>query len=169
MATITEDGLEFLFPNDWHVSKYDDWSFYRNQFQSSCGGAKAVDIVAKSPDRSIWLIEIKDYRRHPRTKAIELPEEVACKVRDTLAGLVAARCNANDADERSRARHVLDGQRIRVILHLEQPARHSKLFPRAIDPADVQQKLKQLVRAFDPHPKVVDRGDETIGWQVRSV
>ncbi len=169
MPTITEDDLGFEFPADWHVSKYDAWAFYRNRFQSSFGGARAVDIVARSPDRTTWLIEIKDYRRHRRGKIIELPDEIACKVRDTLAGLVAARCNANDTGERDQAHHALSGQQIRVILHLEQPARHSKLFPRSIDPADVQQKLKQLIRAVDPHPKVVARGDKTVAWQVRSM
>ena len=41
------------------------------------------------------LIEVKDYRFHPRTKPIPLCDEVALKVRDTLAGLAAARVNVN--------------------------------------------------------------------------
>ncbi len=32
------------------------------------------------------------------------------------------------------------------------------LFPRAFDLADVQQKLKQLLRAIDAHPVVVEQG-----------
>jgi len=41
-------------------------------------------------------------------------------------------------------------------LHLEQPSNPSKLFPRAIDRADVLQRLKQLVRSVDPHPQVLE-------------
>ena len=46
---------------------------------------------------------------------------------------------------------------MRVVLHLEQPRSHSKLFPRVFDLADVQQKLKQLVRTIDAHPMVVEQ------------
>jgi hypothetical protein len=54
-----------------------------------------------------------------------------------------------------------------VVLHLEQPTQHSKRFPRAIDPAHVTQKLKQLLKAIDPHPKVVDKGQAGyLGWSV---
>jgi len=156
MQTITEGGLEFSFPNAWLVSKFDDWSFYRNQFQSVCGGVKAVDIVAVEPRVCFWNIEVKDYRQHRRTKTIDLADEVAFKVRDSLAALVAARVNANDANEKALAEAALRCPRLRVVLHLEQPAKHSKLFPRAIDPAKIQQKLKQLIKAIDPHPTVVE-------------
>jgi hypothetical protein len=32
----------------------------------------------------------------------------------------------------------------------------SKLFPRAIDPANIKQQLKRLLKAIDPHPQVVE-------------
>ncbi len=104
-----------------------------------------------------WLIEIKDYRRHPRTKVIDLGDEIAFKVRDTLAGLVAAKCNANTADEKNTAREALKRNRFRVVLHLEQPRKHSKLFPQVVDPSLVLQKLKQRLKAVDAHPRVVDQ------------
>lgn len=97
--SIEEGRLTFTFPVGSLASKYDAWSHYRNQFQSVCGGAKAVDIVY-AESKVGWLIEVKDYRVHSRTKASDLAEEVAIKVRDTLAGLVSARCNANEAEER---------------------------------------------------------------------
>ena len=156
MPGISEGQLRFDFPLGWQVSKYDDWSFYRNQFQGVCGRAKAVDILAIEPRVCLWSIEVKDYRQHRRTKAIDLADEVAEKVRDSLSGLVAAHANANDANEKAIACTALDCPRLRVVLHLEQPARHSKLFPRAIDPAKVQQRLKQIVNAIDPHPLVLE-------------
>ena len=84
---IIEGQLKFTFAENCHASKYDEWSFYRNQFQNICGGSKAVDILCLS-QHTIWLIEIKDFRVHRRTKSEDIGDEIAIKVRDTLAGLV---------------------------------------------------------------------------------
>lgn len=153
---IKEDRLTLTFPPGAQASKYDEWSHYRNQFNSAFGGTKAVDCVYAAADTA-WLIELKDYRIHPRTKAIDLPLEVAIKVRDTLAGLVSAGINANDVDERRMARTLLQKPKFRVVLHLEVPAKHSRLRPTPIDRVAVQQKLKQLIRSVDPHPVVVNQ------------
>jgi hypothetical protein len=40
---------------------------------------------------------------------------------------------------------------------LEQRVKPSRLFPREIDQANVQQKLRQRVKAIDPHPMVRER------------
>ena len=153
---IQEDRLTLTFPPGALASKYDEWSHYRNQFNSAFGGTKAVDCVYAAADTA-WLIELKDYRIHPRTKAIDLPLEVATKVRDTLAGLVSAGLNANDADERHMAKTLLQKPKFRVVFHLEVPAKQSRLRPSSIDPIAVQQKLKQLIRSIDPHPVVVNQ------------
>ncbi|ATJ83383.1 hypothetical protein ACFPTY_10205 [Halomonas beimenensis] len=169
-TTLTEQQLAFTFADGAEPSQYDDWSFYRNQFNAVCGGTKAVDFVCLDGDQ-LWLIEVKDYRRHRRTKVIDLGDEIAHKVRDTLAGLVAASCNANDAEERHMARQAVGRSRLRVVLHLEQPRNPSRLFPRAVDPDDVRLKLKQRLKAVDPHPKVVDQfalGAE-VPWTVDGV
>ena len=157
MPSLQEGNLTFDFPDDGpDVAKYDEWSFFRNQFQKVCGGVKAVDFVFVETART-WLIEVKDYRHHRRTKAADLASEVAAKVRDTLAGLAACRCNANDETEQRIADRALSTASIGVVLHLEQPVRPSKLAPRVADPADLTQKLKQLLKPVDPHPRVVDR------------
>jgi len=53
------------------------------------------------------------------------------------------------------------------VLHLEQPATHSKLFPRAIDPANVLMKLKTIIRSIDPHPLVVEMNRMgSLAWTV---
>ena len=170
MPEIKEGMLVFLFPGGWDAGKYDAWAFYLRRFQKICGGAKAVDIVAVSPgpQRELWLIEVKDYRIHRRTKALDLPLEVALKVRDTLAGLAAAGFQADDEMERKLAARGLGANHLRIVLHLEQPAKHSKLFPRAIDPAKVLQKLKALLKAVDPHPMVIDGSEcgRRVQWRV---
>jgi len=168
MNPISEGSLKFTFPADWKAEKYEGWIFYRNQFQSVCGGAKAVDILAMDTNQCLWLIEIKDYRQHSRTKVIKLADEVAMKVRDTLAGLAAAQCNANDENEKTFARCALGVHRLKVVLHIEQPAKHSKLFPRVFDPADITQKMKQLIKAISPHPLVTEKGKmRNVAWTVQ--
>lgn len=181
MPTIPVGALTFEFPTGWQVSQFDDWSFYRNQFIqcgeactpcSKCGhknvfGAKAIDVLAIDGNACCWIIEIKDYRHSKRTKVIDLPDEMALKVRDSLAALVAARVNANDTDEKALAMAALRCSGLRVVLHLEQPAKPSTLFPRGIDPANVKQRLKQLIKAIDPHPLVIEMGRmENVAWSV---
>lgn len=166
-STWTEDALTFTFPEASMASKYDDWSHYRNQFQAACGGTKAVDLVYV--DQGVaWLIEIKDYRVHRRTKAIDLADEIAIKVRDTLAGLMSAQCQANDPDEKRCAKAIVRASRIRIVCHLEQPAKHSRLRPRVIEPDKLVLKLRTLLKAIDPHPTVVDRHSlqPSMNWNV---
>lgn len=103
---LSEGRLKFHFPDNANVGRYDDWSFYRNQFNKCCEGTKAIDFVFVE-DGVTWLIEVKDYRTQRRTKAINLASEVAIKVRDTLAGLAAAQCNANKMEEKQQARKAL--------------------------------------------------------------
>lgn len=162
-------ALTFNFPAD--ASKYDDWSHYRNQFSRTGQGTKAVDFVfleAGVVSSCCWLIEVKDYRLHARTKPIDLADEIAIKVRDTLAGLLSAKWNANDEDERHYAAQLAAASRVRVVCHLEQPVKTSRLRPRAIEPDKVKQKLKSLIKAIDPHPLVIDHRETTgrVCWTV---
>jgi hypothetical protein len=156
MTVITEGRLTFTFNTGCNVSKYDDWSFYRNQFQSVCGSEQAVDIICFEGN-DIWLIEVKDYRLPGTKKVINLYKSLSKKVRDTLAGLVAAQCNANDQMEKQFAHDSLRTRRINLVFHIEQPLKISKLFPRAIDPADLMQKLKGQLKAIDAHPKIINQ------------
>ncbi|MDY6991965.1 MAG: hypothetical protein SVR94_05080 [Pseudomonadota bacterium] len=158
----------FEFPSQWKVSKFDDWSFYRQHFQK-CAESKAVDILAIEPNKTcLWLIEIKDYRQYRRTKAAELPDEIAIKVRDTLAALVAAKVNANNPTEKSFAKAALSCCQLKIVLHLEQPAKPSKLFPKPFNPPHVRQRLKQLIKAIDAHPKVLARTRMAqVDWRVK--
>jgi len=168
MVDLVEGRLTFSFSNDDTPTQYDKWSFYRNQFNSAFGGTKAVDFINITNDRT-WLIEVKDYRTNKRTKPSDIGEEIALKIRDTLAGLCAAQCNANDDVEKKVARAALRNRKLCIALHLEQPQKHSKLFPHAIDPSKVVQKLKQLLKSVDAHPVVIDQHTLTpnMNWTVR--
>ncbi|MCK5896607.1 MAG: hypothetical protein KAG20_07365 [Cocleimonas sp.] len=169
MQIICEGNLQFEFPDNLLVTKYDDWSFYRNQFNNAFGGTKAVDIIVVEKQIT-WLIEVKDYSLHPRTKPSDLSNEIALKIRDTLAGLVAAKINANDEIERSFAHQALNKKNIHLVLHLEQPKKTSRLRPKAIKPIQIQKKLKQLLRCIDAHPLVVDKNTlhDAMNWRVKT-
>ena len=151
MSTTAEvDGLLLTMPAGWWVWKYDDSAFHRNQFQNLAGGSTAVDAVALAADGTLWLIEMKDYRRHRRSKPASVFAEVAGKVRATLAGLATARTRANDQDEQARADQAMKCQCIRVALQLAQPVKPSRLFPQVVDPVDAEMRLRREVRAIDP-------------------
>ena len=138
MPDLVVENLLFAFPDDWQVGKYDDWQFYRKHVIPMKVGLKAVDVLACSPGGIAYLIEVKDYRRHPHTKPTEIGDEFTDKVLCTLAG------------------KVLTAKSLRLVLHLEQPKKSSRLFPRSIDPASVQQKVRQRLKAVDPRAIVTD-------------
>ncbi len=164
MTTIREGRVSWTFGGDWVATKYDDWSFYRNQFTGLGGSSKAVDILALDPaTKVLWMVEAKDFTTEPRdpTKP-ELWLEVAQKARDTLAGIIAAACAT--CDQQALARLLLGADKLRVVLHVEQPSKPSKLFPQSYDPADLLDKLKAAVRPIDPHPRVVDATSTSVPW-----
>lgn len=167
MSTIVEGRLAFHFTSEQEATKYDDWAFYRRRFQSCANGSRAVDFLIREIDGDcLWILEVKDFRRDRRTNTEEIWAEIAGKVRDSLAGILAANCNAVDSDQ-AFAQAAVSCRRLRVVFHLEQPESHSRLFPRIFDPANVQLKLRQLVRAIDAHARVVEmRSMNGIPWRV---
>lgn len=178
MKTITEGAITYEIPVEWKSTKLDEWAFFKNRFQKlgsglrlpchRCGaelvcnqcktrkslGMKAVDFVLIDPRDGLWLIELKDYRRHRRLKSIDIADEVALKVRDSLAILLAASFRADQEFEREFADNAVRCSEIRIVLHLEQPERDSKLYPKSVDLANFQIRAKQLLHAIDPHPNV---------------
>ena len=163
MPAVNIDGLTFTFPQAWQASKYDEWSFYRNQFAKQWDGIKAVDAVVLAPANIAFLIEVKDYR-HPETeKPSQLPEVIANKVLHTLAAMLPAKLHANKHEEKQLASAILNCAFLRVIAHIEQPQRRRPV----VDLADIKQKLRRLLRAVDAHPKVVSMNDMNgLDWAV---
>jgi hypothetical protein len=156
MQTIAADGFLFAFPDSWKATQYDEWSFYKNQFITMNDGIKAVDLAAFDEQKTLWLIEVKDFRRHSRQKDLSLHEEVWKKVYDTLAGLFAAKCNAVN-EEQTFAQATATARKIRVVLHMEQPEPPSKLYQKSLIFADVSQQLRGKIRPIDPRPLVVSK------------
>lgn len=170
MMQLQEGKICFLFAEGVLAAQYDAWSFYRNQFENGCAsGNKAVDFVCVA-DKVGWLIEVKDYRQHSRTKAVELCDEIASKVRDSLAGLAAAQTMANSDEEKKFAQKLLRAKKVRVACHLEQAAKSSRLRPNAIEADKLQDQLRRRLKALDPHPLVLSTAtqDNRVPWQSRS-
>lgn len=163
MTRLQVGGLSFTFPEAWHADKYDDWAFYRNHFGRQFNGIQAVDLLARSPDGTAYVIEVKDYRHPDTAKPSELPQTIANKVLFTLAAMLPAKLGANASDERALAERILSCRKLRVVAHLELPRSHRQI----VNPADLKQKLAQLLRAVDAHPKVVSRDNmHGLAWTV---
>lgn len=163
MDALDIDGLQFAFPKGWKASKYDEWGFYRNHFLRQQDGLRAVDLVAVSSDKTAYLVEVKDYRYPNAEKPSDLPKVMAEKVLHTMAAMLPARLNASEPNESEMARLFLESTNLKLVLHVEQPVRRLPV----VDLADVQQKLKRLLRAVDPHVKVVSSQKmRQLPWQV---
>jgi len=162
-TALQVETLTFTYPAGWLASKYDDWSFYRNQFSRQHNFIQAVDMLAREPNGTAYLIEVKDYRHPDTEQPSQLPQAIANKVLMTLAAMLPAKLNGNDPAERTMANAVLSCQKLRVIAHIELPRARQP----AVNPADLKQKLAQLLRAVDAHPRVVSKNNmHGLGWAV---
>lgn len=149
MFEVEVDGIRFIFPDDWQAEKYDEWSFYRNRFCSVFPGRKAVDLLAISPDNTLFIVEVKDYRLHRRVKTIDIIDEVTVKVVDTLSALMPISLCNNFPNERDFARNALSCLKIRVVLHLEQAAPGNRNSPPKYNLPNVQLKMQQKLKDVD--------------------
>lgn len=167
MVTLNVDTLTFAFTGTIADAQiYDKWVHYTTVWNAPPGGQKAVDVVAVetgTPPNICWMIEGKDFRvitNPPKPSNIGgLAQFVADKVQDSFAGLNDAANSATTPTEKSLATLAVSATANRIVLHLEPHAgAHSALFPAGFA-ASVFQKLKQLVRAIDPNPLVLNIAD----------
>ncbi|NRD59216.1 hypothetical protein [Corallococcus exiguus] len=117
------DGIEFDFEPFWRAIKWDDEEAYRRGI-GKLPTCKAVDLIGFGRGL-VALIEVKDFR-HPdaewsRVTNGSLAEEVAFKVRDTLAGVVGAARQHSPEVWRDWAQAMHASPALRVILWFERP------------------------------------------------
>jgi hypothetical protein len=105
MSKFIEGRLEFIFDDaKWPVQiKYDDTPSYR-RMNRQLRETKAVDFIVGDAKERLFFIEIKDFRGYrienkQRISSGELANEVALKVRDSLAGVIGAHRNPSVPDE----------------------------------------------------------------------
>lgn len=177
MCEITERRLKFKFPDGWMAVQYDKTAFHKNHF-ANVSGSKCVDIVAfPLTGKSLWLIETTDYRppykgEKPdgvdKVDTIHIINETCRKVRDTLANLYLARLK-QEIEIYEFAKLAAEKTEIRVVLHLEQSAKHSKDHPQVVNWHDMDLKLKKSsLKVVDPHPVLCNMNamPPKIPWQV---
>ena len=177
MPTLQVDRLTFLFTATVTAQCYDKWQHY-SAVWNAAGGQKAVDVVAVEgpvPPTVTWLIEAKDFRiiniaSPPKPSNIGgLPQQVFGKVTDSIAGLRDAVLNAADASEKGHASNAIAAPAVRIVLHLEpHVGPHTALFPTGFA-ASVLQGLRQLVKAIDPNPLVLNIANTAVAavpWTV---
>lgn len=162
MPTLQVDTLAFDFDPIVAAGIYDQWQHYSAVWNAPPGGQKAVDVVAVGgvPPSTVWLIEAKDFRvitNPPKSSNIAgLAQLVADKASHTLAGLADASSNAAVPGEKQLATDAITCASRRIVLHLEpHTGAHTTLFPTGFA-ASVLQKLRQLVKAIDTNPLVLN-------------
>lgn len=162
MAILQVDALTFDFDPAVKADTYDKWQHHCIVWNAPPGGKKAVDVVAVEdvPPGTAWLIEAKDFRiitNPPKPSNISgLPQQVADKVHDSLAGLADASIKASVPGEKQLAKEAGACTSRRIVLHLEpHVGAHTALFPAGFA-ASVLQQLRQRVSTIDAHPLVLN-------------
>jgi hypothetical protein len=146
---ITEGRLRLAIDCERAV-KWDEDPAYRSGVER-LGGTKAVDVCAVVSGEGPVLLEIKDFRGHgtenkERMTSGALAEEVACKVRDTLAGLVWSCARGLSRDHEKLAAPFINERAPppRVVFWLE----HDEASP-AIASA-LQDRIRSALRKYFP-------------------
>jgi len=106
MTEIKEGNLKLTFGPSWKVLKYDaNGSFYKTLMENKMKPTKAVDFlcfdaISSNSACSLLFLEAKDFSLAVprRTKFDAIPNVVALKARDTVAGIVGGALRANDAE-----------------------------------------------------------------------
>ncbi len=149
MTSIAEGAVTFTFQNSWTALQFDRIGYYR-KLTGLGGSNKAVDIAAFDPDSgNLWLIEVKDYRTHPREKQQDIVDELAQKVRDSLAVLIILRVRGG-VDYPKMMHSILSGlNSVRIVLHVEQRAVPGKLHPYVVNPKTTYDLLRRALKRVD--------------------
>ncbi|MEY4243342.1 MAG: hypothetical protein RLZZ245_927 [Verrucomicrobiota bacterium] len=163
-----EDRIRFEFPDGWEVLRPEKASYYTRRFQSFAGGCKEMDFILFDPvNRVLWFLEVKDYTTNPRIKKQCVFEEIAEKIRDSLALLLAG--SVREDPSNGGVRSFMDvcaiPNAIKIVLHLEQPLKPSKMFPGVKIEADATQKLRAKVKAVDPRARVSSTSSTDMEWR----
>lgn len=169
MVDVSVDGNIFTFPSTWAVELYDTWPIVARLAGGL--GTKACDIVAVN-DKTLYLIEAKDYTSPPGTRPPKLPElaeTVAVKGLHTLAGLLAG--TQLDTDKREFCRRAVECERIELYLSVELPADKGRLYSQSSILVSLRELLSKKTRPYlSAKPVVVSNHIGRAPWvSVRDV
>lgn len=128
MTKLVESDIEFQFKESIYVIKFDETSFFINNFQR-LQGSKGIDFFAYDKEKkTVYFIEVKNFmgaelenkhRLKVRTKD-SLGLEVSHKVRDTLSCCVGAKRYKGEEEIAPFVDWIMNGKiTLKVILFLE--------------------------------------------------
>lgn len=120
---IHEQNLLFTFEDSWQVVKLDDHRAYRSGL-GKLAGSKAVDFLGIHQNQ-LYFIEAKDFRGHrienqQRLRSGQLGTEIAQKVRDSVACIVAAHRQSGNSEWQPFLKILRDQRKlVKVVVWLE--------------------------------------------------
>ncbi|KYF84047.1 hypothetical protein BE20_28340 [Sorangium cellulosum] len=183
MKAIDVERIRFEFGESWTLAeKWDESRAFLSGIGKLQGewtdddtgalarvGTKAVDIVGVREDR-LYLIEVKDYRGYPietkKRQPHELPIAIACKVRDTVAGLVGAGRQRAEPWVESCARLLVERKaRVHVIAWIADPELRAAepIKKREIWQKERSDRLRQRLSWLTPYVTVASPFDGRVG------
>jgi hypothetical protein len=155
---VKEGDLELTFDEDtWVVVKWDDHPAFQHGLRLH-SGTKATDVAGVLWNGAPWFFELKDFRgTRIENKARfdgPLAEEVAEKIRDTIAGVLWAVEREHEDDSVRRVAKATLGRtgRLTVVLWVEDDTG-----PTAAVASVLQQAIKQRLRFANAHVLVTSR------------
>lgn len=152
MTTITEGELTFDFSPTALVLKYDDCSFYKNNFIKVNNGIKAVDFIV-SDDHKVYLIEVKDYTHSDtiKVKPTALIDDIVKKIIDTMASIICMKNHSKSTPkEKKIASSLCKLNDIIFIFHIELPTTKSAdLFGARYNPQNLEIKIKSKLSRIE--------------------
>jgi hypothetical protein len=159
MSFVHEEGkLRFTFDEGWKILKWDAHGAYQEGLQRF-SGTKAVDFFGLY-NGAPYFLEVKDFRQHrienkDRLRTDGLAKEVACKVRDTLAGMSWS-CGREPLVRRELSEFLKPlinrVEKVPVVLWLEEDRPPSPAFASAIGEA-----IRQELLWLNPKVRVTSR------------
>lgn len=155
---FNEGSLNFKFPDDWLVCRAEHSKYYKEKFQKFVEPSKEMDFFAYEPAaKTLWLIEVKDYRSDTEVEKREaLVQVVAKKTRDSLALILAGGHNDNSDSAppilslREFWKQAKKAEKLRIVLHCEFRQVPSRLYPVQREATNLQQKLRIKFKDIDP-------------------
>ena len=172
-----EGSLCFEFPAGWLIEKYDAWTFVKNdkdgQHLGFNGikerGIRSVDFCAIDTESSLWLVEVKDYRKSTKEYEDGFFTTISDKFLCSMSGLFAARYAASGS-EKEFAEKCTSTTAIKFVLHLEIPEPLNKWDMAIIDIKDIQDKMEQKFSRVAPNPLLASmKYKQSLPWSVRDV
>ncbi len=126
-----ERRLQFEFSDEWTVIKYDEHVDYTKGIHG-LHETHAVDFIALLDSKTLYFIEVKDFRGHEpenrkRITSGALAIQVGQKVRDTIAGIVAAHHRGKGETWNKYVTPLLSSEPpVRIVLWIEYNSENSR-------------------------------------------